>query len=66
MITVKEIQVAIEALPIEEYRSLVRWVHERDWEDRDAALKYDAEAGRLDFLKNEAIAEERAGTLKEL
>jgi hypothetical protein len=66
MSDLQEIQSAIKSLPKEELAELLHWMRERDWEDWDRQLASDIEAGKLDFLKQEALAEKRNGTLKEL
>jgi hypothetical protein len=66
MRSVEEIKTDIEALPHREYIKLARWFAERDWEAWDDQLAQDAEAGKLDFLIEEARAEGRSGKLHEL
>lgn len=66
MLQVKDIQTAIENLPRGEYARLRQWFTERDWAEWDKQIEADAEAGRLDFLIKEALAEKVRGHLKEL
>ncbi len=66
MTKVQEIQAAIESLPREEYVRLRLWFTERDWEEWDKQIEQDSEAGRLDFLIQEAFDEKAKGRLKEL
>lgn len=66
MTKVQEIQTAIESLPREDYVRLRQWFSERDWEDWDRQIEQDSEAGRLDFLIQEAFDEKAKGRLKEL
>lgn len=51
--TVREIQEAIEAISPKEYKQLIKWILEKDWEQWDEEISKDSEAGRLDFLTNE-------------
>ena len=66
MTTVKEIQTAIESLPQKEYKRLMEWIREREAERWDEQIAQDSEAGKLDFLIEEALAEKNAGTLRSL
>ena len=66
MTIVEKIQSEIEALSSEEYEHLRQWFFERDWERWDRQLESDSEAGKLDFLIEEAFAEKAQGQLKEL
>jgi hypothetical protein len=66
MTKVQQIQEAIEALPREEYVRLRNWFTERDWKQWDKQIEEDSEAGRLDFLIEEALEEKTKGRLKEL
>ncbi|MCZ7573322.1 MAG: DUF3431 domain-containing protein [Ardenticatenaceae bacterium] len=66
MTKVQEIQAAIESLPREDYVRLRQWFSERDWEEWDKQIEADSEAGRLDFLIQEAFDEKAKGRLKEL
>ena len=66
MTKVREIQAAIESLPHEDYISLRRWFSERDWEEWDEQIEADSEAGRLDFLIQEARDEKARNLLGEL
>ncbi len=66
MTTVKEIQTAIESLPQKEYQRLMEWIHQREEERWDEQIAQDSNAGKLDFLIHEALAEKQAGTLRSL
>jgi hypothetical protein len=57
----KEIQVAIESLPYDEYIRLRQWFSERDWEEWDRQIEADSESGKLDFLIEEALTEKAKG-----
>ena len=66
MSSVEEIQSAIVSLPPEEYARLRAWFIERDWEQWDQQIAADAQAGKLDFLIAEAMAEKAQGHLRDL
>jgi hypothetical protein len=66
MTRVEEIQSAIQSLSREEYVRLRQWFLERDWEEWDRQIEADSEAGKLDFLVKEALAEKAKGNLTEL
>ena len=55
MLTAEEIKKSIIQLPEKEYRKLRKWFSERDWEEWDKKIAQDAQAGRLDFLAEEAM-----------
>jgi hypothetical protein len=66
MTTIEKIQSEIKSLSPEEYARLRLWFFERDWEQWDREIEEDGEAGKLDFLIEEALAEKAQGQLKEL
>ncbi|HBL56674.1 MAG TPA: hypothetical protein EYM80_11350 [Deltaproteobacteria bacterium] len=66
MTTVQKIKTDIQALPHEDYMSLLSWIHERDWEEWDKQLENDIALGKLDFLIHEAMEEKKAGKLVDL
>ncbi|MCP4110733.1 MAG: hypothetical protein GY749_35275 [Desulfobacteraceae bacterium] len=66
MMTVEEIKTAIDSLPEKEYVSLRKWFSEKDWKKWDRKIAEDSEAGKLDFLIEEALNEKNRGTLREL
>jgi hypothetical protein len=66
MLQIKEIQAAIENLPQGEYARLRKWFADRDWVEWDKQIAADAEAGKLDFLIQEAWDEKASRQLKEL
>ena len=66
MSSVEEIQSAIVSLPPEEYTRLRAWFIERDWEQWDQQIAADTQAGKLDFLIAEAMAEKAQGYLRDL
>jgi hypothetical protein len=63
MRTLDEIKAEIEALPQEDYAELRKWLTEKDWEEWDAQLEADSEAGELDFLIEEARHDEHTRRL---
>lgn len=66
MQTVEEIQQAIEALSDEDYERIRSWLAEADWDEWDRQIAADIEAGRLDFLAEEAERDRRLGRLRNL
>jgi hypothetical protein len=66
MTTVDEIKVAIERLPGDQFALIHDWIVERDWEEWDARILRDGEAGRLDFLIRESRQDEGSGQTRPL
>ena len=66
MTTVEQIQYAIQSLSPTEYTRLRRWFTEREWQLWDRQIEMDSEAGKLDFLIEEALTSKALGRLKEL
>ncbi len=66
MTTIPEIQQAILTLDENDYRDLLRWITELDWQKWDAQIEADSKSGKLNFLEAEALAAKREGTLDEL
>ncbi len=66
MLTVEEIKKAIDSLPEKEYVSLRGWFSEKDWEKWDREIAKDSEAGKLDFLIQEALHDKNRGSLRDL
>ncbi len=62
----EEIQSAIVSLSPEDYTRLRQWFAARAWEQWDREIAQDAASGKLDFLRDEAVAEEAQGRLQEL
>jgi hypothetical protein len=54
MMSVEELELAVDSLTREEYSKFRRWFLDRDWEKWDHEIEEDADAGRLDFLIREA------------
>jgi len=66
MITAEKIKESINLLPENEYIKLRKWFSEKDWKKWDNEIKQDSEAGKLDFLIDEALSEKKNGTLRNL
>ena len=64
--SIAEIQQAIARLPKGDYARLKRRIDEYDWEEWDRQIEADSDAGRLDFLEDQAIDAKRQGTLDDL
>ena len=61
-----ELKAEIESLPSEQFAEIFRWLSEKDWERWDEEIKADSQAGRLDFLVQEAREEKAKRTLKDV
>lgn len=57
MVTVEEIEKAIENLSTEDFARLRDWFWEKDWTEWDEQIAADSDAGKLDFLIKEALPE---------
>jgi hypothetical protein len=66
MTKLREIELAIDSLPEEEYGEFRRWFLERDWAKWDRQIEADSASGKLDFLIMEAQEAKAKGTLKPL
>lgn len=66
MTKLKQLELAIDALPKGEYDQFRRWFLERDWARWDRQIEADAASGKLDFLFKEAQEAKARGTLKDL
>lgn len=64
MMTVTEIKHAIAELPTRKRRALARWFADQESAAWDEEMDHDAAAGCLQFLVDEAEAEEKAGKLR--
>ena len=65
MSTVQEIQEAIGHLSSDERAALAAWLLEREASDWDRQLEADIATGRLDWLRDEARGDLRAGRCTE-
>lgn len=61
MTRVERLEQEIAELSPEEFVELREWLLERDWRARDEQIERDAEAGKLDRLADEAIADHSSG-----
>ena len=66
MTTVQEIETAIEHLPREQFSAVHDWIVEKDREKWDAQLETDSNAGKLDFLVDEALMDAESGDTRPL
>ena len=66
MMQVEQIQAEIEALPPQDFAQLREWFAQKDWALWDEQIKADSDAGKLDFLFEEAMLAKSEGTLQEL
>lgn len=64
--TTEDIEKAVEQLSPHELARFRAWFEAFDASQFDAAIERDAEAGKLDALAEEALAEHRAGASREL
>jgi hypothetical protein len=60
---IERLQREIEALSEEEFVQLRQWFAEKDWERWNRQIESDAAAGKLDFLRDEALAAKKQGKL---
>jgi len=63
---VEDLETAVDSLSQEEYSRFRRWFLDRDWEKWDQEIEEDANAGRLDFLAQEAVEEKKRNKLRNL
>ncbi len=64
--SITEIQRAIVSLPKADYAQLRRWLDEYDWAEWDRQIESDSDAGKLDFLVDQAVEAKRRSTLEKL
>ncbi len=64
--TLKELEKAVAKLSPEELAEFRWWFQDYDMDDWDRQITCDAEAGKLDKFAGEAIADYKAGRVKEL
>lgn len=62
----EQLETAVLSLPEEQYLQFRQWFLKRDWERWDRQIEADAEAGKLDFLVQEAIEAKRSSQLRDL
>lgn len=63
---VKSIEKAVESLPPSELAEFRRWFAEFDAAAWDRQIEQDAAAGKLDAMAADALADYRAGSVREL
>ena len=63
---IAKIQEEILALSETDYRQLKQWFNDLEWETWDRQIEADSNAGKLDFLIDEALEAKEKGTLKNL
>jgi hypothetical protein len=61
MLTLEQIESAILQLPPDEYKKLLEWFADLDYQRWDEQLEKDIADGKLEALAQEAIAEFEAG-----
>jgi hypothetical protein len=66
MTTVEDIEQAVAGLPPREFDRFRAWFEEFQASRFDQRIERDAQAGKLDSLAEEAIAEYRRGSAREL
>ena len=66
MAQVEHIKSEIEALSAEDFVRLREWLIERDWQRWDDQLEADVKAGKLEFLREEALGAKAKGELQDL
>ena len=62
----QNLETAVTQLSASELREFAAWFAEFDQEAWERQIEGDAKAGRLDFLREEALREKRAGRLRDL
>jgi len=63
---IAKIQEEILALSETDYQQLKQWFNDLEWETWDRQIEADSNAGKLDFLIDEALKAKENGTLKSL
>jgi len=66
MLQLEQIQTEIESLPETDFVRLRNWFAQKDWERWNRQLTADVAAGKLDFLRQEALTAKMQGRLREL
>jgi hypothetical protein len=66
MSTLEQIEAAILTLPSNEFQQLKKWFADIAYQYWDKKLEQDIEAGKLDFLAEEAIDEFKTGRCREI
>ena len=66
MLTLEQIESAILQLSPDEYKKLIEWFADLDYQRWDGQLEKDIADGKLEALAQEAIAEFKAGHCQEI
>ena len=66
MSKINELKAVIESLPEDDYAKLRQWFSEKDWRKWDKQIEKDSESGKLDFLIQEALDQQKKGKLRNL
>lgn len=66
MSNIEQIEAAILSLPSSEFEQLRLWFLDLDYERWDQQIEQDIEAGKLDALAQEAIAEFQSGHCRDI
>ena len=66
MAQIDHIKTDIETLSYENFAHLREWIAEKDWQRWDKQVERDAASGKLDFLREEAVAAKKKGQLGKL
>jgi carbon monoxide dehydrogenase subunit G len=66
MLTLEQIEFAILQLSPDEYKKLIEWFADLDYQRWDKQLEKDIVDGKLEALAQEAIAEFKAGHCREI
>ncbi len=64
--TIQQIESAILELPSSEFRQVIDWLLDLDYQRWDEELERDIEAGKLDLLVQEAIEDFENGFCKQI
>jgi hypothetical protein len=66
MLTLEQIESAILKLPSEEFKKLMQWLSDLDYQRWDEQLERDIADGKLEAFATEAIAEFESGHCREI
>ena len=66
MLQIDRVKAEIETLSRRDFARLREWIIEKDWQQWDDQIEKDAQAGKLDFLQEEAMASKSKRTLRDL
>ncbi len=66
MTRLEHLQAEISSLPPHDFKALRDWIDAKDWEEWDRRIAADSAAGKLDFLKQEALAAKALDPLRGL